>query len=101
MSKQQYLTCKRVTFYARLDEDAFFEWIKKIECIESFEGARDELYLDLVDRELGYDDMTDLIALFYRYKIDMKQLGKFINKKNEDAYVSWWKKIFGSAKEKL
>jgi hypothetical protein len=90
-----YLTCKRVSFYAPKDEDMFFEWIANLPCIEKFEGAGDELYLDLVDRELDYEDIKDLIALFYRYKINMKQLGRLLNEKNKDAFEPWRKKIFG------
>lgn len=72
----------------------FFVWIKKIKCIEKFEGAGDELYLDLINKDLNYDDIKDLIALFYRYQIDMKQLGKLKNKKNADAFDPWKKEIF-------
>ena len=80
------------------DEDAFFYWIKRINCIKSFEGARDELYLDLVDRELSYDDAKDLIALLYRYKIDMKQLAVFKNDSNQAAFEPWQEEIFGENK---
>ena len=31
----KYLTCKAVKFYTLKDEDAFFEWIKKIKCIKT------------------------------------------------------------------
>lgn len=95
---KKYLVCKRVTYYSPLDEAIFFSWIKKIKCIEKFEGARDELYLDLVDKELGYEDMKNLIALFYRYKIDMTQLAEFVNTDNKDAFDPWRRKIFKSKK---
>lgn len=93
MENSNRLTCKRVSYYSLLDEDMFFEWIKRIKCIESFEGAGDELYLDLVDKDLSYEDMKNLIALFSRYKINMKQLREFINKDNIDAAVPWHKEI--------
>ena len=83
---KNYLTCKSVKFYSLKDEDVFFYWIEKIECISGIEGAKDELYLDLVDRELTSDDIRDLIGLFIRYKIKMKQLGKYKTKKNGDAF---------------
>jgi hypothetical protein len=95
-----YLTCKGVRFCARKDEDAFFEWIKKIKCIKSFEGARDELYLDLVDRPLRDKDLDDLIGLLYRYKIDMKQLAQFLTPKNKPWFYDnkkafWHRRVFG------
>src|SRR5271170_7459919 len=78
-----YLTCKRVTYYTLQDEDAFFEWIKKIKSIKRFEGACDELYLDLVSDKLPDDDLRELLALFYRYKVDMKQLAQFLTDDNK------------------
>ena len=90
---QKYITCKRVKFFCKLDEDMFFAWIKNISCIEKFEGAHDELYLDLIDQELTCEDMTNLIALLHRYKINMKQLQSLITVNNEAAIKSWKKQI--------
>jgi hypothetical protein len=92
--KNNYLTCKRVTFYSMLDESIFFEWIKKIDCIEKYEGAGDELYLDLYPKKINYENMKNLIALFYRYNIDMKQLAQLVNDKNIEAVNPWKEKIF-------
>lgn len=92
-NKNRYLTCKRVVYYSQLDEDAFFEWLKKINCIINIEGALDELYLDLKDGDLTYEDLSNLIAIFHRYKIDMKQLAEFVNKDNMDAALPWKKEI--------
>lgn len=83
-----------MTYYSHFDEDNFFEWIKNIPCIKSFEGARDELYLDLVDRELSYEDMKDLIALLCRYKIKMDQLQPFVTENNKAAVEPWKKQIY-------
>lgn len=89
-----YIVCKKVYFYSQLDEDMFFSWIKSISCIQSFEAARDELYLDLVEQELSYEDMKELAALLYRYKIKMEQLKPFVNEKNKAAIKPWEKQIF-------
>lgn len=98
---KNYLTCKKVRFRCLKDEDAFFWWIKRIECIKSFEGAGDELYLDLVDRKLNDEDLDDLIGLLYRYKIDMKQLAQFLTPENkawfyENKKAFWYENVFGS-----
>ncbi|MBS1987038.1 hypothetical protein JST99_03865 [Candidatus Dependentiae bacterium] len=90
---KNYLVCKRVKFYAQKDEDAFFCWIKAIPCIKSYEGAKDVLYLDLVDKPLDYVDMKDLIALLHRYKINISQLEPFINEDNAMAAEPWLKQI--------
>jgi hypothetical protein len=99
-----YLTCKAVSFYSHKDEDAFFAWIKKIKCIEKFEGAGDELYLDLVDRRLTDTDLRELIGLLYRYKIDMKQLAQFLTPKNKHWFYDnpkgfWHRRVFGAKKK--
>lgn len=106
MSKRTILECKRVTFYSYKDEDAFFEWIKKIDIIDNFWGEGDTLYLDTACIDLGDEHLRDLIALFYRYNIRMSQLKRFMNKSNEewfcDSKAFWYKKVFGtiSSKEK-
>lgn len=92
------LTCKKVTFYARKDEDAFFEWIKKIDCIDSTSAAGDELYLHIACVDLHDHDLRDLLALFYRYKIDMRQLKIFLNEENkrwfDEPQKYWYKEVF-------
>ena len=96
------LTYKRVKFYSLKDEDAFFEWIKKIECIESFSGKGDELYLHITSKNIDDGALRDLLALFYRYKIrDMKQFAIFLNDCNRawffEGHKGYWHKcVFGS-----
>lgn len=103
MNNKNYLTCKSVRFYGQKDEDAFFEWIKKIDCVKHFEGAGNELYLDLVDRPLTDTELLDFIALFYRYKIDLTQLCRFITSDNEQwvagkPYGYWHRRMFAQNK---
>lgn len=100
-----YLTCKRVTYHSLKDEDAFFEWINKIKCVKSFEGARDELYLDLTDSPPTDQDLKEFIGLFYRYKVDMKQLARFLTPENKSWFYDnkkafWHEKVFGVKKQK-
>lgn len=95
-----FLVCKKVRYYARKDEDAFFEWIKKIDCIDKTGGIHDELYLYIKSKNLHEYDLRDLIGLMYRYKIDMKQLAQFLNEDNkkwfyENKKAYWYKKVFG------
>ena len=88
-----YLTCKGIVYYSYIDEEIFFQWFAKIRCIESFEEARDELYLHLIPGELDYEGMHELIALFYRYKINMHQLLALMNDTNKAAIEPWIKRI--------
>lgn len=94
------LICRAVSFYCRKDEDAFFEWIKKIDCIDEISGAGRELYLHICADEIHDYNLDDLIGLFNRYKVDMKQLARFLtddNKKwfHDNKRAFWHKKVFG------
>lgn len=90
------LIARRIKFYSLDDEDLFFWWIEKIACIEKYEAAHDELYLDLRDGPLSADDIRELVALCVRYKIDIKQLASLMHEDNKEAFSSWEKKIVGS-----
>ena len=95
------IICKRVIFYSQNDESAFFEWINKMKFVDRFSQAYDELYLHISKENLKDDELNDLIAFFYRYKIRrMKQLAAFLNEKNRKWFYEnkdkyWHKKIFG------
>lgn len=103
-NKNTVLVCLSVTYYSRKDEDAFFEWIKKVECIEGMSGAGKELYLHIVTDDLHDYDLRELLALLYRYKIDMKQMQMFLNKGNKAWFFDnkkayWHRRVFGVEKK--
>ncbi len=98
--KENILICQSVKFYCNKDEAAFFEWIKKIDCIEETSAAGNELYLHICADDIHEYDLRDLIGLFYRYKIDMKQLKRFLTNENKSWFYDnkkafWHKKVFG------
>lgn len=80
------------------DEDAFFEWVYKIKSIIKIEGIGTELYLYCKNKNISRIDLKEIISLFYRYNIDMKQLKIFLNAKNKDWFNNsekyWYKKVF-------
>lgn len=81
--RKNKLICKSVLFNSPYDEDAFFEWIKKIKCITSFDGRGDELYLYFKSKRISKRDIYELFGLFERYKINKKQLKVFENESNK------------------
>lgn len=100
------LTCKSVLFFSHHDEDAFFEWLEKIGSIEDSKGSRDVLYVYMKSNEIPDDDLREIIALFYRYAVDMKQLQIFLNKDNKEWFYEkpreyWYDYVFGEPKKKL
>ena len=82
------LQCKRVKFYSSYDENAFFEWIKKIKSITTFEGMRDVIVLTVTSKKISDEDLHELFGLFRRYKIRTNQLEIFIDPENQEA-LSW------------
>ncbi len=100
-----YLTCKRVIFYSQLDEEKFFEWLQSIKAIIRVDGVGDKLYLYCKNKTISDEDLREIIALFYRYKVDMKQLAIFLNNKNKTWFLGsprgyWHRKVFGVKNEK-
>lgn len=92
------LECVSVEFYSAEDENAFFNWLKALNCVEKIHGKGLSI---LINTEESVDDdcLRELLAIFYRYKIDMAQLSVFRNKTNEDWFYNnkqayWYNKVF-------
>jgi len=101
--KETMLICTSVKYYCHKDEDAFFEWIKKIDCIDSFYGSGRDLYLELLGYDIPDENLQDIIALFYRYNVDMKQLKKCLTDSNKKWFFDnkkafWHEKVFEEEK---
>ena len=81
------------------DETAFFSWLQSIPGVVSVEGQGRELHIGLRSKRLSSHSLCELIALYQRYKGNMKELAQFANSSNKawfgspDAY--WYKKVFG------
>ena len=86
MNKKFFLTIKSGTFCSSTDEDLFFEWIKKIPSIIHFEGIGKNLLLYFNSKKVKFYDLRELLALFYRYKINMKPLAIFLNEENKEWF---------------
>ncbi len=97
--KKKYLFCK-VRFRSTYDEEIFCWCIKQISCIKYFEKISNEFYLFLKGKKISNRDLDNLIGIFYRYKIDMKQLAQFQTEQNKSWFYDnkrafWYKKVFG------
>jgi hypothetical protein len=98
--KKVRLVCKGIYFYSSLDEDAFFEWIKKISYVLSVKGFGEEIYIDIDKSKLVEENLREILALFYRYNIDMKQLEIFLSDENKSWFFDnkesfWYGGIWG------
>jgi len=77
----------------------FLNFLQKLNCIKNISGVSDELYLD-IPCTIPDDDLRDILALSYRYKINMKQLSIFLNNTNKNWFFDntkgyWHRKVFG------
>ena len=74
----------RPQFYSEGDELSFFKWIDSINCIKEFKGIGDTMYLTINTKKPSDVCLRELLALFYRYNIEMSQLAMFLNDKNKE-----------------
>jgi hypothetical protein len=81
------IACNKVSIYSAKDEEAFFEWIKKMSCVERIWSDGDTLYLALATHDLDEGHIVNLHALFRRYKIDLKLLKDFLRKADNPALL--------------
>lgn len=86
-------------YYSQGDERAFFEWAKRISCIDKLEGSGPELRLYLRRRRISNACLWELIALFHRYGVAMGQLAQFENASNRAWFrnrkMFWYRAVFG------
>lgn len=90
--------CRKVIFYSRGDEASFFAFAGGIPAVTKVEGVAESLVLHLRPK-VSDASLRDLIALLYRYKIDMRPLAELKTKKNSEWFCDpasyWHKKVFG------
>jgi hypothetical protein len=80
------LVAQKVRYLSEGDEDAFFFWLAKTGC--SYRGVGDTL---LISVERGVPDavLRELLGLFHRYGIEMKQFAVF----KDDVRRPWFSNI--------
>lgn len=85
-------------FYSRLDEDAFFSRLNQIPGVVSVERFLRTINVCVDPSAVDDEGMRELISLFQRYGIDMRQLrklgtGEFSSwMRNRSAY--WFKSMY-------
>ncbi|MFP8832838.1 hypothetical protein ACLIJR_01065 [Hydrogenophaga sp. XSHU_21] len=96
---QLELIARRVWYYSRNDEEAFFEWLDKLPCVRRYEGELDVLRIHIDKGKVDEYALRELLSLFRRYAVDMKQLRAFDNDEFSiwfrDPRAYWHASIFG------
>ena len=61
---------------------------------------RENIYLEIASDVLHDQDLRDLLAIFYKYKIEMTQLKRFLTDDNRKWFCEnkkgyWHRRVFG------
>ncbi len=87
------LVCKNVKFYSPLDKDFFFERVQGISAIKQVAVKNRDIFLSLKSKRVSYNDLSKIVSLFDRYKINRDQLAVFLNDTNKDWLVYYLRGI--------
>lgn len=98
------IKAEEIEFLSLSDEETFFSWLDKIPCILKKTGVGSELHIYIDKDRVTETDLRDLIALSYRYNLDMKQLETFLNEENKSWFFDnkstyWHREIFSHSRE--
>lgn len=77
MSSLVLLAASRTTFFSPGDENAFFLWLRTIECVGPYYGDGPDLLIPVESKVVNDESLRELLALFWRYNINMGQLKVF------------------------
>ena len=98
MSESLVLDARGIDFLSEHDESAFFEWAKRLKCVVSCVGVADAVRITVNRAAVDEYELRELIALFFRYHADLKQLRVFQDSHNEtwlkDADKYWHAAMF-------
>lgn len=93
------LEATAVRFFSQGDETAFFAWLDKVPFVERYEGRGLTLYIFVKVSEVDEEGLREILALFHRYGVPLRQLAALDREvfadwfHDERAY--WYEEIFG------
>jgi len=93
------LKCQETVFYSQLDETMFFAALQRISAVQKITGSGADLFVTVASRPSD-KALRELLGLFHRYQVDLRQLAQFATKKNHvwfrasNAY--WSKAVFST-----
>lgn len=91
------LVAREVRYYSPGDEQAFFAWLRRMPCVGEPRGVGIDLHIPLRQRPTD-GELRELIGLFFRYKIDMRQLAALATDENRSWFARpdsyWRRKVF-------
>jgi hypothetical protein len=91
-------------YFSPGDEKAFFDWLLSIPCVETVDGEGYDVHIRL-KRPPGNSDLRELIAVLFRYRMNMQPLAAFRTTRNmawfDDRAKFWHSGVFGRPARKM
>ena len=88
-----------VVFYHEADERAYFEWLERIPSVSSVNGEGERGLVVRLSCHPEKDDLWQLLALGFRYGLDMRPFARFETEVNRDSFCDpqmfWHDAVFG------
>lgn len=88
-----------VVFYHEADERAYFEWLERIPSVSSVNGEGERGLVVRLSCHPEKDDLWQLLALGFRYGLDMRPFARFETEANRDWFCDpqmfWHDAVFG------
>jgi len=102
--RRKELIFRGPTYYSAGDEKAFFDWLYSIPAVEKVGGHSWDVSV-ILKRQPSKSDLRELIALLFRYRVEMKSLAALKTKRNaawfaENKEAFWYAHVFGQSKAK-
>jgi hypothetical protein len=89
-------------YYSEGDERAFFDWLKRISCVQRVRGSGAELQIHVRGAKVSSNCLRELIALCWRYQVPMGQLAQFESAANRKWFKNpatfWYRAVFVGGK---
>jgi hypothetical protein len=94
-----HLIIPSATFYSQTDEASFFAWLESIAGVTQVVGDHRGLVATLRSNRLSKVALWNLLALYFRYNLPMKDLARFETPENRtwfrDRKMFWYRGVFG------
>lgn len=92
------LIAESVGFLSDGDERSFFGWIERVPGVKSVQGRGRALLITFARTRLPDESLREVIALFFRYGVEMTQLADLLTEANRAWFASprayWHRKVF-------
>ena len=82
MTTAPMLIASRVIYYQRNDERTFLDWLSRIDCVDSYRGEGDALYI-LLKRKPRREDLHGISCLLLSIRREHEAIGSVFDKKEQ------------------